>query len=249
MSGARGSFKFAPGTNPTQISAVSAWLRLQSSAQSAGEWVTWADMLNNNPASGAHMPNVGSNSGLPTAVFASGPDVVRWPVISANNGASVYGFWVKIKPTGVASTQYFMTCDPDTGGSSARKMLLQITAGGVLSMTLFFAGSNRTYTSAGGVLAANTATAVGFTYDNAGALETDKFKMIAGAAYIASTPSGPGTPGTLAVPTGNILIGDFKDSGANGQPFVGQMGPNVFHLNRHLTAAELITLDAFESIT
>lgn len=235
----------AGGFYPVQVSAVSAWLRLQASSQSAGAWTNWVDVLNANPAGGSNMPNVGAASGLPTAVFASGPDVVRWPVINANNGAGSYGFWLRIKPT-TTGNQYLMTCDPDTGGASARKMLFQITTGGVIIISLFFAGTSRVYTSGAGAIT-TASQAVGFTYDIAGATEADKFKMFVGSSYIASTPSGAGVPGVLPTPTGNILIGDFRDSGVAGQPFVGQIGPNIFSLSRHLTTGELANLNAFEA--
>ncbi len=51
-------------------------------------------------------------------------------------------------------------------------------------------------------------------------------------------------PATLVAPTGDALIGVGTEALAT--PFTGDMGPNIYFLNRQLTAPELAALAAFE---
>ena len=70
--------------NPTDSGKVAAWLRLQASAQSAGEWTNWVDVLNSNPVAynAARRPAVGASANaLPIATFnGATPDVGAWPL-------------------------------------------------------------------------------------------------------------------------------------------------------------------------
>lgn len=242
------------GFSPTQVSAISAWLRLQASAQSGGDWTSWVDVINSNPAAPIdplRRPAVGASGSLPTAVFNGAVvDTIRWPNIAAINGTAKYGIWMRVKPTSVAGTQYVISNSLGTGGAGANKMTITLTAGGVLVATLYFGGVDKTLSSAGGAIT-TSAQSVGFTYDNtAGALDTDKFKMFVGSSYISGTYSGAGVPGLLPAPSGNTILGNYQDAAAGAVPFTGTLGPNVFHINGgHLTAQQLIDLDAFEAFT
>jgi hypothetical protein len=236
---------------PTQVSAVTAWLRLQASTQSAGEFTNWAEIIggNNAAANSARRPSVAADaSGLPIASFDGAHDVTAWPVNTANNGTSALGYWFRVKPTSVAlSNQYIAACDNATGGASVRKWLLQITAGGVVRVVVFMSQFVlASFDSASGVLVAGASAPVGFTYDNSGSGNSGKLKVFAGTAYLSGTYGGGATLGVLPTATGNILIGDEQDSASAVSPFGGSYGPNVYALNRHLTDTELAKLEAFD---
>lgn len=236
--------------SPVDTGAVLAWLRLQASSQSAGDWTNWADVLNVTPAAPSdplRRPAVGASNGLPTAIFSGAAvDTLRWPLAAPNNGTTKYGFWLRVKPTVTTGTQYVMSCSIGTGGANINKMNLALTNGGVLTVDLYFSGVSRSFASSAGAVNTSTATAVGFTYDSSGALETDKFKMIVGSQYVACTPSGSGVPAALAAATGNIVLGNYQDQTGSAIPFTGVVGPNILSLGRHLTASELLSLNGFE---
>lgn len=234
---------------------VSSWLRLQASTQSGGEWTNWVDVMNSNPA----VPQTGrlpavetSANGLPVAFFAGATfDAMRWPLITATNGQAKYGFWARIKPTSIASTQYIYTVNNDAGGASAQKCLLLMANPGTLIVGIYQSNFNDyTLTSTGTVFSTSAYTSFGFTYDrDAGPTNADRLKVFAGGAYISTTASGAATLGTLPAPTGNAIINNFKDDGA-GNAMNGRWGPNVFILSGgHLTTAQLAALEAFEAPT
>jgi len=54
-------------------------------------------------------------------------------------------------------------------------------------------------------------------------------------------------PATLVTPTGNAFLGAATN--IPGNPFVGDMGPNIYFLNRQLTSGERLDLMNFEAPT
>ena len=114
---------------------------------------------------------------------------------------------------------------------------------------------NNTTARRGATQTATTAatwTFVTLEYD--GSKATDALKCIitiGGTAQTLTFSDSAGAPGampaTLVQPTGSIFIGS-RDSVPN-QPFVGSIGPNIYILNRQLTASERSQLMNFEEPT
>jgi hypothetical protein len=237
------------------LGKVSAWLRLQSSAQAAGEFTDWVDVLNSNPGviNAARRPAVGAAANsLPVAVFATN-DAVAWPLATGNSDRDNrgYAFWFNF--TSSAGTQVLLATNQGTNGASVRQQTVFSTGGRNINFDNYISGADgRQGASAGNVLAAaGTWCWVRLHYKSSGATEADRALLYVDGALKTLTFSAigaGGTLGTLPAATGNTIIGNFND-GAASNPINASMGPNLFVLNADLTAAEELALMNFERPT
>jgi len=236
---ARGSFR---GQNvPTQVSAVSAWLRLAHGTIAGSGYSSIPDMLNVNPAiqtTDARRPvNQFSNNGLPIATFTD--DFLSWPLTSANNGTVRLGFATWIRPT-------------NTG-----EILCILSGAGMASSNKFRAISTTTLRcdaypedrhAESTALTSSAWQFVTIEIDcSKGTEATQVIHTVNTVVQSVSFSSGTPWPSSLPDVTGNMLIGAVTASAAG--PFRGSFGPNFFWLSRQLTAPERTILMNFEQPT
>jgi hypothetical protein len=243
--------------NPARLSKISAWLRLQASTQSGGEWTNWADVLNSNPVAynSARRPAVAAAANaLPIATFnPASPVVGAWPLTAANNQTAKTGVALWMKPavvTGGANQVIYMIA-PGTGGANLQKFQVVQNNRTLVPWVAVTAGTaNGRQLTTGNVLTVSTWAWVRLEYDSSRGGDANLKVYVngadAGGAY--SDIGAGGTLGTLATVTGNALMGNFNDGSAVA-PWSGDFGPNLFVLSDNLTAAEETALMNFERPT
>jgi hypothetical protein len=246
------------GFYPTQVSAVSAWLRLAASTAVSSEWPTVVDVLNagsplTQPSANRIAAVGAAANGLPTMVF-DGTDVHVWPLTAANNGVSKLGFWFWFKPASLASIQVIMAVRTGTGGASARKFDLRTGTSGEVAAQVFISGADgRQGITGTGKLVVGTWSAIYMQYDDSRGGDANLRIYVAGVNETLSYSNlgVGGTLTTLPVVTGNGLIGASDNLDAPGGPVLsgGLIGPNIFAFNDNLTAAQITLLMAFEAPT
>ena len=251
----RGSF------NPTQLSSIAAWLRLQASSQSAGEWTNWVDVLNSNPMAFnvARRPAVAAAAnGLPVATFLTN-DIGVWPIAASNNNRNTVGYFEWAKPVGVTGTQDLLSIWNGSGGSSDRQILSFFSGINwvVILQTDATHGRQATVVSAA---SAGVWRCYGIEFDSSGSGDACLTLSIDGVIQsptMAASPNGDGPLGTLTAVTGNIIVPNFQD-GAAASHLDGDLGPNLFALTSKmagastgqlLTAAARAAIAAFERPT
>jgi hypothetical protein len=240
---------------PSSISGVAAWLRLQNATVTGSGYSSVPDVLSSNPAvqgTDARRPvNATAANGLPIATFTD--DFLDWPLVNgSNNQSPAWGLalWVKCTADGTPRRIWSaMTAQ----ASANRAELNQDTNGArglhcdiYINNTSTRRGATQTTTTAGGW------SFVTVEYDGAQATEAARcIVTIDGSVKTLTFSDANGTPGampaTLVQPTGSVYIG-ARDTVPN-QPFVGSIGPNIYVLNRQLTAAERTALMGFEQPT
>jgi len=240
MSGARGSFKFIPGTAPLQSGKVSAWLRLANGTITGSGYSSVPDVLGaTSPAvqaTDANRPvNATSANGLP--IMNMTDDFLSWPLSAANNGAVKNGFACWCKSTLPTNCNLFEIYNGG-GGASAAKIDF-FASGGLLTY----------YCEPGGSATRNpymTANAWHFvTAEYDGTQATDQARLLITVDGVVLATTNTAIPTSQPTPTGNAAIGGF----ASIQPWVGSIGPNFFALNAQLTAPERLALMNFEAPT
>lgn len=238
--------------NPRDLSAVTAWLRLQVSSQSGGEWTNWVDVLNSNPGAinSARRPAVAAAAnGLPIATFATN-DCVSVPLIANNNQTAKMGwaFWVKVGD--LASTTALISVANGTGGSSAAKIQLFLSATEQPRIDAYISGTDgRRFTATSGITQdAWVWCRLRYNKDLGGDANATVFinGSVVGGSY-ANIGAG-GTLTDLPTVTGNLLIGNVND-GAASSALNGSIGPNIFFLGDDITAAQEAALMNFERPT
>lgn len=256
---ASGSAPFAP----TEVSAVSAWLRLQGATTVSGDYSSVPDMLTTNPATqgtAALRPTAGtSTNGLPTALFvASEPNTLNWPKASNNNGTQQWGIacWVKMTAYAGAGRYIF-----DSGGLTARYDNMRITLFYNASRNLaveYFGQDTVGYNGRLGVAAAAGAVAgtwfwVRVQFDGTQGTEAGRLKLFVNEVSQSLTFSNVGAGGTPVLLRTNAesiagVIGAF-DNADTTLSMDGTIGPNIFVFNASPTAAQAAALMNFEAPT
>ncbi len=229
--GSRGSFY------PTQVSAVSAWLRLANATITGSGYSSVPDVLGaTSPAAqgtDAQRPvNATSANGLPIANFTN--DFLAWPLAAANNGSVKNGFACWCKSTLVGLQNLFVIWNAGAGASAAKVDFF--ANGSSLSWFMDVGGS----ASKAAYMTANVWHFVTVEYD--GSQATDQLRCLVTVDGVVLATTNTTVPTSQPTPTGNAAIGGF----GNSQFWVGSLGPNFFELNRQLTASERAALMAFE---
>jgi hypothetical protein len=227
---------------PSDVSAVSAWLRLAASPTSASKYTSLVDVLGgasatpvaNGPAAAT------STNGLPIATFAA--EVLQWGLSAANNGATKLGFafWMKLANT--TGNKTIVTTTSTSGGASANKFLGFATGSSIRcdDQTVDRHAASSTLDTNWHLITMEVDCTQG----------TEAAKVIHTLDKVSQTvsfSSDTAWSSTLGTPTGNMLIGASSTAAAS--PFVGSFGPNFYWLNRQLTAGERQILFDFEQPT
>ncbi len=255
----------AGGFFPTQVSGVSAWLRLPASTAVSSEWETVVDALNSNPAtqtSANRKPAAATSAnGLPIATF-DGSDMWVWPVAASNHSTTAWELLLWIKPASVAANQRVFACDTSSGASVNRIRVGLNASGGAQALIFITNADGRQFDTPNSVLTAGAWTFLRLAYDSAKTAEADLDGLTTDAkvrifingtaqALTGSNVGAGGTIGALRTATGNNVIGAANDADAPVQPLTNgaQTGPNVYVANTALTAAQASNLQGFEQPT
>ncbi len=245
--------------DPRDSGKVSAWLRFSQGTVTGSGFSSVPDVLNSNPATqstDAQRPASGtSGNGLTIATFSN--DFLAWPLVNGNNNQSpAWGIalWVRCTPDGTVRRLWSIRLPGALGGASDNR--IEICSDNNASRGIFVDIYTSTVTARRGAVqasfAASTWTFLTVEYDGAQSAEADECVITTGGAVrTLAFGDAAGTPGdmpdTLIQPTGNAHLG--AQTTAAGNPFVGDIGPNVFILNARLTAAERTALMNFEAPT
>lgn len=246
------------GFYPTQVSAISSWLRLAASTPNAGEYDAVVDVLNSNPTAqtDADRKPAASTSanGLPTMLF-DGSDMLTWPQQAAgtgNNGTTKWGMFFTFKPTSNLVTRQRVLSQ--TFAVSAPKVTVDIV-GGALEVNFFRTSvDGRAMSITSGVTASAWNSA--YVLFDGSQSATDALAMqlyINGVQQVVSfaNQGAGGAMTTLQSVSGAILIGASSDSDTPSAPLlVGcELGPNMMFMTDNLSATQIAALHAFERPT
>ena len=244
----------AGGFSPSQVSAVTSWLRLADSLEALGEWDEIYDVRD--PANPVLQTDadrrtaVGtSGNSLPTAVF-DGTDVLLWALAAGNNHTAKLGFWIWFKPASTASVQHLVAVVSPT--ATAQKIDVYANNAQVFC-ECYISGVAGRFGRTGNVLSAGTWSAIYVQYDSSRGGDANLAIFHNGSSQ-SLTYGNLGAGGTLAAlptVTGSALIGGVTNSDTPSQPIAngGELGPNLFVLNDNLTAGQIAALLAFEAPT
>ena len=225
------------GFYPTQLSAVSAWLRLANATVTGSGYSSVPDVLGaTSPAvqgTDANRPvNSTSLNGLPIALFTD--DFLSWPLAAANNGATKNGFACWVQGDNGSNRNLFVIWTGG-GGASAAKFDF-FSSSGNLSTNVEVGG----LVTKASLMSANVWHFLTYEYD--GTQGTDAARALVTLDGVVIGTTNTTIPTSQPTPTGNAWIGGFSTI----QSWVGAIGPNFWALNRQLTAPERAALMAFE---
>lgn len=235
--GIRGSFR-TKFSSPSDVGAVSAWLRVASATSDVNGISSLPDMLNNNPAVqsvDARKPVIeNSANGLPCMRFATN-DVLSWPITlqSSANDYAGWGCWVKIDAA--SGTQRIFRCSTGTLGASGNKLNLS-TAGATVSSSASPASAPGTFrNNITGAVTNNSWHFYTIEWDKDGASNIEEYTLtLDGVNLTNSSTLSPTTKmGSLSPVTGNILIGN-TNNGVASSPLNGLIGPNIYAFGRKM---------------
>ncbi len=239
--------------NPTSLSAVKGWLRLQASAQSGGEWTNWVDILNSNPGAvnAARRPAVeASNNNLPIASFVTN-DAVSVPLNAAiNNQTAKLGWALWVKVGNLAGFNTLLSISTGTAGASVAKLQLFLSSTEAPTIDVYDGtGNGRRFAATAGITQ-NVWAFIRVRFNGALGGDANGTVFINGVVQ-AGTYSNLGLavmPNALPSPTGNLIIGNINDGTASAA-LTGRIGSNIFFLGDDITAAEESNLMNFEMPT
>lgn len=251
--------------SPTQVSALSAWLRLAASEATLGEYDNVTDVLTNNDAVQADADRkpaaATSANGLPVATF-DGTDVWTWPIAASNHSTDKWELLLWVKPASLGAGQRVFACDTSGGATLSRLRVTLNTSGGVDVLVFITNSDGRQFSTPNSLVSAGAWSFLRIKYDSLGAAEADtdglttdaKVRVFVGGTARALTGANVGAGGAigaLRTATGDNLIGAATNSDTPVSPLLngGQIGPNVFVTNAALTTAQAAALMAFEAPT
>jgi hypothetical protein len=244
------------GFFPTQVSAVSAWLRLAASTPVGGEYTVIVDVLNSNPtvqAGSARWPAAATSAnGLPVATW-DGTDVLTWPLAASNSATQKWGLQLWFKPPANISTRQRIL---HIGFADAfPKVQVDVVNNGISVQWSRDGTNGRQWTITSGVTA-SVWQCLRLAFD--GTQATDATIMRHFINEVDLTASGSfvdvGTGGamtSLSNPGGLILLGGGSNSDTPAVPLLAgfQTGPNWLIMNNTITTAQGAALMAFEAPT
>ncbi len=249
MSGARASFRVSPLNFPGLAGAVGAWLRVPLATVTGAGISSLPDVLSNNPAvqgtDAARPPRAAAANGLLVAQGVD--DRMSWPANAGNNQLVTWGFAAHIKIDALATGfMALLRCGPTNVAYPAAtdSHALGIFTPGQVSLSAF--------NDATGTLArrcfstANKLTDTGYvflTVEYNGAFSTDATKLVMSFDGVADTLSFGnelGAPGAYPAslqgqPGGTDIALLNRRAGANTNPFIGKLGPNIYILGSAMT--------------
>ncbi len=238
---------------PTDVSAVKGWLRLQASAQAAGEWTDWVDVMQTNPGAinSARRPAVGASAnGLPIASFVTN-DAVAVPLSAGINNQTAtlgWGLWARVG--NLAGFNTLLSISTGTNGASVAKIQLFLSSTEAPTIDVYDGtGNGRRFAATTGITQ-NTWAWIRVRFNGALGGDANGTVFVNGV-LAAGTYSSLGLgamPNALPSPTGKLIIGNIND-GAASAALTGDIGPNIFFLGGDITAAEETRLMAFEAPT
>jgi hypothetical protein len=243
--------------SPSQIAALSGWLRLTSSGQSAGEWTpSIVDIIN--PGSPMVQTDVDrraavgtSSNGYPTMVF-DGTDVHLWPQSPAHSSTTKVGIWLWYKPATVSGLQVLYAVSNNIAGSTTARLSMYAQGTDVVvSAMITNANGRQGNTSVAGALAAGAWHAMYLQYDSSRGGDANLALFINGVSKALTyfDIGAGGTLGALQAASGSATIGGASDSDTPTIPIAngGEIGPNIFAFNDNLTASQIASLLAYEA--
>ena len=228
---------------PTQLSAVTAWLRLANATTSGGKYTSIPDVLNSNPAAQADTDRqpaaATSANGLPIATW-DGSDVIPWTITAATNSTAAWGFCLWIKPTANVATRQrlFKAFFP---GATA-KIQVDIVSGG-LEINWYTDATNGRQQVAASSITASVWQFLRLEHNGAGSADADKLKAFVNEVDKASSYgniSGGGTMATLNSASGFWTLGAREDQDAPTSPLLSgfQTGPNINVMSTIISASQ-----------
>jgi hypothetical protein len=263
MGGARRSFKndsqAQPVFSPSQLSAVTAWLR---NTATSGSVASVTDVLNVNPATqstAANQPTATTLNALPALSFDGTNDWLAWPVIAGNAGAVTWGLahWIKLATVGGLRT----ILGGEAVGTGMSGDRIWFTANGTdLLVDIFTSNGVSRRGTASGILSTAAPHFLSLEYDGGQATEAakctiwlDNVKQTLTFSNSSGVPPGSTMPATLVVPTGSYAIG-IENISTNLRPLSATFGSNIYALGGTggisggglLTSASRLALMNFE---
>lgn len=212
---------------PSQLSVMSAWLRNDTLT---GNISSVTDVLNLNPAVQGVDDRRPSGDTDGSMTFLTN-DVLSWPLDASNNGGTRWGCaaWFELDAPG-ATNQTLGVITLITGGASARKINIVKNTADRLTVDVYindtdgrrFSTTDTTFTTA--------PVFVTVEIDTSKSPEANQVKITLNGdvqTWSASNLGSGGSLTSLVIPTGNMLIGNGRDSAANA-PFQGRMGRNWY---------------------
>jgi hypothetical protein len=206
-----------PGFNPiTSASAVTEWYRNST----VGAITTYPALINTGspgvvgPAGATHRPTGNADLSL---TFDGGDDI-RIPLATPNNGATVWGFGLWIKPS-LSAQQTLYNAQATSGASSTKARIDVMANGSVQAVTL----TSGTAATAAGALTTNVAKFLSVEY-NGLASAGQRFKIFVDGVDLTTADS---SPTALNQPTGNSEI-MAQDASGGGTSYIGIIGRSFF---------------------
>ncbi len=248
--GARKSYKSERGFLPSDSSALVGWHKI-ANATVTGSGVSSLPNEFGSPAvqtiDSARPPLSTSGNGFPIMQFDGARYLVDPLQTAINNNANFFGMglWLRSPLNTVVRSIYSVR--NTAGSANAERMAWQIASSELVFVDFFLDNSNRRR------LSTNAAQALGgwefWTIAHQGSLSGDaRVLQHKNGVIPASTYSAVGVaaeePATLVTPTGNAFIG--VRTTALLEPFIGDIGPNIYFYNRQLTTQEFIDFAAYE---
>ncbi len=240
--------------NPRTIPEVKVWLRVDLATDSGT--FTVPDALGGSSATqatAARKPTLGT-TGNGLAKLTCTDDCLVLPNQAGFNNAAWFGIAMWVRPANVSTSSDLFNMTTASGGSINRLSLRQ-TANDLVTFT--WAADNTATRSARttrGIMSTNVWKFIAHEFDGTQTLEADKqrFKDMGSpialpqvVTYSDGVPT-VGSPGlsTLNTPTGNSLL--FSRTTAGGNPFIGDIGPDIFFYDpRTITQTQLVQLAQF----
>lgn len=235
--------------SPADISAVSAWLRLQQGTITGSGYSSVPDVLASNPATqgtdASRPPNNNSANSLPIADFDGSNDFLSWPAASNNNGTTYFGFATWFEPDSIADGQKGIICA--LTGATSKLELTKNNADLLVDVNHSqFVVRRGSFSNAFGL---STKTFITFEFDGTGANDAAKCTLSLDANPVTvSFSDSSGTPGTM--PSAMVSTAGPYTIGARNTtpvgPFNGKMGPNFYVFGSKMDGATqgLLTVDA-----
>lgn len=241
------------GFSPSEISAVSAWLRAAppDTIVTGSGISSLADALGGSPATqgtDANRPPRGAGN-----IIQWTNDSLVYPLQNLINNQLTSGGvagWLR-SPLSAATLRCIWSPILAAGLASESRLQLSINSVEGLRLDVWHDAANiRRASTANSVIGDNVWTFVTFEPDLTLATEADQILITVNATPLALTfTNALGTPGAMPAaflqPTGNGSLGNNAATTGTG-PFTGDWGPNIYFLNRQLTALERTNLMGFE---
>lgn len=256
--GAGSTVTVQPVFQPSQITAVSAWLRTADATTVSGDVSVLPDFLNSNPAVqtvAARRPTLELSAGNRKRClrFATN-DVLSWPITAQSSANSQAGWGMWLKPDAVSANQTLISIANATGGASGIKLFLRTSAASLIGRaspdgTNFKSSTTGTIDTGWHF--------VTLEYDSTAGSDGTKITVTVDGAVQTPVISGSATLGALFAATGNVLIGNLVDDVSAINPYNGLIGPDIYAFASKtagattglMTTAERIALMNFNAPT